>query len=324
MLKHANFQLVPFEEVPLNRDIVVMDEKWIPDYEREWLRAFDGDRDADTNVGYVSYVAARSVGDEWLELSWYPNTYDRFHEVPIFLPKSAFVACVDLWRYDDKPRVFVQSDWLTDIHERPLAAFAIVDAIGVKRLLQTANLSGDALRSLRDRIDEIASRYPEFAFISFADSLLVKQVWSVGHVGSTIKYTYSPEALLPVVAELRRAFKESLGVPAYAIMTQGVNAYADDIALHTSVSGNHVSLNALGLPFAQLMAIESAARQAIRSKAHEPAELYLDAMFFRSLKFNRRFEKNRVATYAYQSPMTKSSSAAYVATMAREIMDNIE
>lgn len=324
MLQNENFQAVSFKEIPLNLDLIVMDERWIPEYDREWVKVFSGDKTADTNVGFVTHVAARSIGDEWVEMSWYPNTNDRYHEVPVFLPRSAFITCVDLSKYDERPRVFVKSDWLAEVHERALAAFAIIDAIGVKRLLQSGNIDGEALRSLRDRVDEIAARYPDFVFISFADSLLVKQVWSIGHIDCDIKYTYSPEALLPVVAELRDAFKQSLCLSAYAIMTQGLNSQADGAALHTSASGNHISLNMLGLPFAQLMAIEEAARRAIREKSHAPAELYLDAMFFRSLKFKFGFERNRVATYSYRSPMTNSSNAAYVAISGKEITDNLE
>ena len=136
MLNDPRFEKIAFEDIPLNRDIFVMDEKWMPEYEREWLKHFSGE-EANTHLGFISYAACRSIGDNWLEMSWYTNTSDRFHEVPVFLPKSAFVECVDLWQYDDKPRVFVNSQWLTELHERPLAAFAIVDAIGVKQLIQT-------------------------------------------------------------------------------------------------------------------------------------------------------------------------------------------
>lgn len=324
MFEHSGFGKLQFEEIPLNRDVVIMDVKWMADFEREWNNTFNGN-DADPYlVGYVTYVAARSIGNDWIELSWYPNTFDRFHEIPIFLPKSAFVTCVDVWEYDGKPTVFVQSDWLTDLHERPLAAFAIVDAIGVKELIQTGTLRSEALRTLRDRIDTIADRYPDFAFISFADSLLVKQVWSVGHVHSSITYTYAPELLLPVVSELLKAFKEALGLSAYGIMTQGLNAYSDDVTLHRSAKGNHISLNTLGLPFAQLMAIEEAARRGIRTAAHPAAELYLDSTFFRSLKLKYEFDKNRLTPHTYQSPMTKSLKATYVATSVRELTDNLK
>lgn len=302
----------------------MMDAQWITAFEREWIKTFNGEEAEPYQVGYVSYVSARSVGNDWIELSWYPNIHDRFHEVPVFLPKSAFVTCVDVWEYDGKPKVFVQSDWLTDLHERPLAAFAIVDAIGVKDLLRTGRLQPELLRSLRDRIDAVAEQYPDFAFISFADSLLVKQVWSVGHVHSSIKYTYSPELLLPVVSELIQAFKEALGLSAYGIMTQGLNAYSDDISLYRSAQGNHVSLNTLGLPFAHLMAIEVAARHAIKKGIHAPAELYLDSTFFRSLKMRFEFEKNRLETYPYLSPITKSPKATYVATSVGEIIGNLK
>ncbi|MDB5761828.1 MAG: hypothetical protein JWQ21_823 [Herminiimonas sp.] len=324
MFDHDGFRKIQFEAIPLNQDLIMMDAKWIAEFEREWIKTFNESEADPYLVGYVSHISARSVGNDWIELSWYPNTHDRFHEVPVFLPKSAFVNCVDVWQYDGRPTVFVYSEWLTDLHERPLAAFAIVDAIGVKELLRTGRLRPELLHTLRDRIDMIADRYPDFAFISFADSLLVKQAWSVGHVHSSIGYTYTPELLLPVVSELFQAFEETLNVPAYGILTQGLNAYSDDVNLHCSGKGNHVSLNTLGLPFAQLMAIEDAARHSIRVKAHAPAELYLDSTFFRSLKMKFEFDKNRLPTHAYQSPLTKSPKATYVATSVREIMDNLK
>jgi hypothetical protein len=166
-----------------------------------------------------------------------PNIFDRFHETSVFLPKTEFVDCIGSWRYDEDPHIFVRTEWITELHERPLAAFAIVDAIGVKDLLRSGKLSSDSLRQLRDRIDDIADRHAGFAFISFADSVLIKQIWSVGHVDSGIKYTYSPEALLPVVSELRNAFLETLGVSTYTVMTQGINAYDVETSLHTADSG---------------------------------------------------------------------------------------
>lgn len=319
MFEHPNFDRFSFEDIPLNRDIILMDEVWMLAYEREWLKHYRGE-EADLYPGYVSYVAARSVSDGWLELSWYPNTYNRFHEIPVFLPKTAFIACIGSWRYDEDPHIFVRTEWITELHERPLTAFAIVDAIGVKDLLRSGKLSSKSLRHLRNRIDDIANRHTDFAFISFADSLLVKQVWSVGHVDSDIKYTYSPEALFPIVSELRDAFRETLGVSTYAVMTQGINAYNEGTSLHTSIKGNHVSLDTLGLPFAQLMSIDEAARKAIRSNLHSPAELYLDVTFFRSIRLKHEFNKKALPVYRYQSPMTKSFDSGYVATSIDEIL----
>ena len=180
------------------------------------------------------------------------------------------------------------------------------------------------MRLLRDRIDVIASNNPAFAFISFADSLLVKQVWSVGHVDSEISYTYSPESLFPAVIQLREAILETLGLSSYAIMSQGINAYADNEASYQSTVGNHFSFNTLGLPFAQILATEEAARSAIRSDVHAPAELYIDTMFYRSLNFKVEFDKNQLELYPYRSPMTKSATSMYVAMNVSEILENLK
>ncbi len=146
----------------------------------------------------------------------------------------------------------------------------------------------------------------------------------MGHVQSDITYTYSPEALFPVIADLFHAFRETLGTPAYAIITQGVNAYAKGNALHLSPSGNHISLNALGLPFAQLLAIDKAVRQALREGSHQAAELYLDSTFFRSLNLKFEFDKNRLWKYGYRSPITKALGAGYVVTSLDEIKRNLK
>lgn len=325
MFQHPKFNLRSFDDLPVDQDLILMDEKWMGDVEQEWLKVFAGDADADPYpVGYVSDVVVRSVGEEWVDLSWYPNTFDRFHEVTTFLPKSAFITCVDIAEYDDRPRIFVRSEWLMRLHEHPLTSFAMIDAAGVKRLLQEGKLSEAALLSLRDRVDTIAECYPDYAFISFADNVLVKQAWSVGHIEGTTKYTYAPEGLVPVIAEVCDAILQTLKIPSYAVVTQGMNAYSEGAALHRSSAGNHVSLNTLGLPFAQLMSIEGAARTAIRNREHAPAQLYLDATFFRSLRMAGSFDKAALPLHPYRSPMSRDLKASYVATSLNEILNNLK
>jgi hypothetical protein len=323
MFDHQGFLRYSFNHVPLDTDLYLMDEKWMQAFEQDWLQQLDGTGAASYGVGYASPAAARSVGDSWLEMSWYVNIINRFHEVPVFLPKSAFVTCIDVANYDEKPHLFVRSNWLTELHERPLATFAIVDAAGVKTLLQSGKLPAKALHALRDRIDAIGARHPELGFISFADSLLVKQVWSVGHIEGQVRYTYEPEALFPVIAELHRAIEQELGTGAYTVMTQGINSYDDPLALHVSARQNHVSLNSLGVPFAQLLAIDSAARKASKAKVHAKSELYVDSMLFRSLNLKYEFDRTRQTHWPYQSPMTHSVGATYVATSISTIVDNL-
>jgi hypothetical protein len=182
------------------------------------------------------------------------NINDRFHEVPLFLPENRIVTCVDIPAYDENPHIFVRSAWLTEIHEKPLATFALVDAIGIKALLQRGQLPAVSLQALRAKIDAVADKYPHFAFVSFADALIVKQVWSVGHVESSIRYTYSPETLFPAVSDLLGAITEVLGVDAYTVMTQGMNAYTAAVVAN---SGN--SFRSTQRPHGSSFAVPSAA-----------------------------------------------------------------
>lgn len=323
MFQNPKFIKINFEEIPLNQDLIIMDEKWAKGYEREWEKLFNEKEAAPYSIGYVSWVAARSIGENWIELSWYPNIFDRFHEIPIFLPKSAFITCIDLSEHDEKPTIFVKSEWVEDLHTRPLAAFAIIDAIGVKEQLQSGALRPKSLQNLRELVDQTAANHPNLAFISFADSLLIKQSWSVGYADKNIKYSYSPEFLLPAIKELQKSFQTALNLPSYAIMTQGLNAYEDSQTIHTSSSGNHISLNTLGLPFAQLMAIEDSARCAIKNQIHPREELYIDSMLFRSLDFKPGVDKSKFKLHPYTSPMTKSQNSYYTATSYQEIFDQL-
>ena len=78
----------------------------------------------------------------------------------------------------------------------------LIDAIGVKAALSNGTLTRLKLVALRDKIDEISARYPDVAFVSFADSLLLKSNWVVGHRGSEITYTYEPETIVRLLPDV--------------------------------------------------------------------------------------------------------------------------
>src|SRR5262245_57642040 len=141
MFDNFNFRKYDFSEIPLNRDIYVMGEQWISEYERAWLEAFEGSDRSAYEVGYVSFAAARAVGDTAIELSWFANVFDRSHEVKVLLPKKAFITCVECRDYDDKPRLFVRDAWIDELYLRSYSVFALVDAIGVKAALTNGTLT---------------------------------------------------------------------------------------------------------------------------------------------------------------------------------------
>jgi hypothetical protein len=304
--KHA------FENIPLDRDLYLMDEQWMPAYEQSLLSLFSGGKRE--QVGYISSAAARAISANAIDLSWYPNIFDRFHEIRVILPRSEFVVCTECWQRDEKPRIFVRSGWLTNLHLRAYSVFALIDAIGVKEALANGTLTRPKLIALRDKIDEIATRYPAIAFISFADSLLLKSNWFVGQWDSAIHYTYEPEAIIRLLPEIDSAYRDTLGMNIYAVITQGNNEYYDDDLLHISPARNHVSLNSLGLPFAQLMAIDSAARKNIRDGVHPRREVYMDQNFFRSLRLDLKFDKGNRSKYFYEAPMARGSSYYFLGT----------
>lgn len=318
---HPQFQHFAFEAVPLDRDVFLMDESWLPDWEAAYLEFFEGKEFR--NVGYISRAAVRSATTDALEISWYPNIFDRFHEVAVVLPRAAFVACIDVFDYDEKPHIFVKDEWLKALHLRPYSAFALVDAIGVKQALMTGRLTGDKLIALRQMIDAIADATPGVAFVSFADSLLLKANWFVGQYDSDVSYSYEPEMLIRLLPTVAHVYREVLDMEVYATITQGVNEYADTSLIHRSSAGAHVSLNSLGLPFAQLLAIDEAARRAIRAGHHGRHELYLDEYFFHSLRFTYGFDKHAQQNAPYNAPMS-TSPGKYYCMAASTILENLD
>lgn len=324
MFEDDKFDHYVFEEIPLERDLYLMDEKYIVEYDA-MMSSFLKDPDSQeyNHVGYVSFVAGRKVLDDSVELSWYANVSDRFHEVSIILPKDQFVYCVGCWRYDEKPIIFVKYNWLQNLHLRSYSVFAMIDAIGVKKYLEQDKITQEMLSSLRDEIDKLAGNYPEVSFISFADSLLLKSNWSVGTFDSDIAYTYQPEVFISLANEICNIYKCCLGLPTYAVIAQGNNAYYDDPLLHISESKNHISLNSLGIPFAQLMDIESTVRTNIRAKNHDPADIYMDSQYYNSLKFKYSFEKQEQPKADYQTKMV-SKSCTYYFNSTESILSNLE
>jgi len=321
VFSHHEFRTYPFERIPLDCDIFLMDERWMAEYEAALVDMFN-DMDY-RNIGYVSCAAARSVGPESVEISWYPNVFDRFHEVSVVLPRDAFVACVDCPRYDEKPHVFVKGSWLSGLHLRPYSAFALIDAIGVKSATSRGQLGGKMLVRLRDRIDEIAASSPGIGFVSFADTLLIKANWFLGQHDSSVSYSSAPESLVQLMPRIAEAFQDELGMQVYAAITQGVNEYEDSALLHSSASGNHLSLNSLGRPFAQLLSIDEAVRRAIRAGTHPPCELYMDDHFYHSLRFRRGFDRHAQRNAPYMAPLSLAPRTYYCADR-ETILSNLD
>ena len=85
------------------------------------------------------------------------NITDRFHEMRVTLPRTQFITCTECRDYDEKPRIFVRGDWLTNLHLREHSVFALIDAIGVKAKLERGHITRSKLIKLRKALDDIAA-----------------------------------------------------------------------------------------------------------------------------------------------------------------------
>ena len=110
-----------------------------------------------------------------------------------------------------------------------------------------------------------------------------------------------------LASEINEIYKATLGLSTYAVITQGVNEYYDDSLSYVSDLRNHISLNSLGIPFAQIFEIEATAKKAIKAETHPRAELYMDEQYYRSLKYKYAFDTNAGASNAYKSKMRGTS-----------------
>lgn len=322
MFKDGDIDKYSFEEIPIDRDCLLMSENYMDEFDETLKKMLRQEECNPYEVGYVSPVAIRKINDNSLELSWYPNTYTRFHEVSITLPRDKVKICVGCWQYDIKPYIFVDHEWLEQLHLREYSIFALIDAIGVKAAIRANLLSKNKLIELRDKIDKLAEKYLDISFISFADSLILKSNWDVGYFNKGIECSYRPETFLTVVKELESIYRDVLGLQVYAVLTQGSNEYYGESLLHISNSKNHICLNSLGVPFAELLAIENAAKEAIKSGEHPPMQLYMDEQFYHSLQFKFEFKKNTKPKNTYSAIM-KSQHPSYYYSSCDVLIQNL-
>jgi len=302
---HPYFELYDFDQLPENRDCYLMDEVYAKAYEKTMLDVFARIDAKPWEVGYVSYVAVRLNGTESATISWYPNIGNRLHEVITQLPRSVFFRCVECWQYNEKPRIFVEGNWLRQLNCRENSVFCMIDAIGTKNAIKSNKLTRTTLVRLREEIDLLSNSNPDISFISFADTVILKSSW----VGKDIN-SYQPEKIIKIIYQIKDIYWKLLDLRVYAVLTQGSNAYYQDTSLHISKTQNHVCLNSLGFPFAQLKEIEEDARTHIRNKRNSGFDIYIDETFLKSLNFKSDVRASTFSTY-YHSKTTGTSPRYY-------------
>lgn len=298
-----------------NYELLLQDEVYIKEYKRSITDQNNGGEWKE--VGYINFVAVKRVTPKIIELSFFPIRSDRRLELPIVLPRDQIVTCVRAWQWDEKPTLFVKSNWLEKTLSRFNCVFGLIDASEVKNKLETGVAINEQLPKLRSGLDAIAARYPQISFVSFADNVLLKSNWSLD-----VKHSYNPEALLYLFTEIRTLFKESLGLAVYGVFTQGSNEYYTDASMHVSETKNHVCLNSLGASFADLWTIEAAACRAYKENPHSD-DLYLDELYFNSLRLDSNFKETILDWNSYTKRISKAS-AWYARVSCDEVLKNLK
>jgi len=220
------------------------------------------------------------------------NLIDRCHLV------SEYISPDDIRSmkigYDGNIYIVVKKRRYDSFYKKYSVSFALVDFIGSKNKLKESPLSVVALQpKILAIIDSFAVNHPELAIVSFADTIIIKTIWSY------LKHkTYSPETFLKSVLDLRSLLRKRLHIKSYVIVTQGQNFIETDKLIHLNSTGNHIGMLSLGPPFAALFEIE----RTIRNNK-ENSDIYLEDTFYYSMN-NRSFLTRLIPKSSFPCPIS--------------------
>ena len=65
-----------------------MSEIFMKEFDKALVKMFTGANCNPYEVGYASCVEVKKINESSIDLSWYANTIERFHEVSISVPKD--------------------------------------------------------------------------------------------------------------------------------------------------------------------------------------------------------------------------------------------
>jgi len=269
------------------------------------------------NVLWCSVDASR---ENAIDLEIQVNVRDRGHCAVRTLPKSQLIAHVRFLDRDGHPYLVVDQAWFDELQGSTFSIYGLVDVGGMRNYLsECGQVPWEVISELRKRIDAIAAEHQHCAFISLADSIVVKTNWSGGSDG--YEATYQPEKFIALLGTLTDTFSSVFHMPAYAVAAQGVNQCGDGALIHVSTEGNHVLVPSLATPFAQLFEIERAARDSIKAGLHQPSTLYLSKALFQSLRFRGHSAPSDLVQrlVKYRSRAVSAESGFYLPTSQAEL-----
>jgi hypothetical protein len=223
---------------------------------------------------------------------------ERLHLVSEYLSQSD-IESIKIGT-DGNKYIVLRKQRYDSLWRRNSVTFGLIDLIGTKKKVEKAPLLlMKEMAKIQNILDRFASKNPEIAILSFADSLIIKTTWSYHK-----ERTYNPELFLKTISQLMNLLKAKINSDSYAIITQGQNFIEAKKILH--IKGNHIGMLSIGYPFAALFEIDKRVK-VLDSK--EKRSMYMEDVFYYSLTEELPFlDISTKKEHAFASPLIGSSS----------------
>lgn len=201
---------------------------------------------------------------------------------------------------DGETYIVIKKKRYNSLWKKHSVSFAFIDLIGTKEIFKrSSDELMKLLKKVQAKIDAFANIHPTIAILSFADSLIVKTVWSYHK-----KITYSPENFLNTILQLRSMLRQEVGIDSYVILTQGQNFIESKKLVHVNNRGNHFGMLSVGPPFASLFGIDSIVKELRNS---DKRSLYIEKMFYDSLNDKSLLNSTTMKTHLFDSSFLKTT-----------------
>ena len=322
----AKTELCTLDDVPLHRDCVLIGSDQFEELNRIWKDFFASGAGMDhpNNHLRVRWCALKGIGADSCEVNICVTKMSRYHGAVKTLPRSKFIVGVYSWDYAKRRYLVVDQQWFDQIEQEPFSLYALVDVIGMKKLLDKhGRVDERQLTAIREGIDALAARNPDHAFLTFADNVLVKTLWRAAE--PEYDATYKPEQFLGITEEIDAIFAGALGLHTYVVATQGANYSEETSLLQISPGRNHVFFGSLATPFVEIFEIDKAIRAALQRGTHGPKELYLSESLFLTLQYTHYQDKDELKErlFPFTSKINLEGGGNYLAIDRDELRSRL-
>jgi hypothetical protein len=319
--RDKDFEVVPFEKLEVNREHFFTKRSNIAEVEDYYCKVFQGSDDVEFPTCYLDKMVIKSVAENYVIVDIFPNTHDRFHRFEKRIPRKVFDSCLYVYSYDKRPYFFIEDEWVDRFWNSKYSSYVFIDLIGFKKYMeQEVELDRELAEEINKKLDKFVSSRADISILSVSDSVILKKNWGIRDDYND----FTPEILIEDFLEIKKIFKEMIGLDSFAVFTQGFNEFSTEDNLRFSEDCRHVSMLTSGAPFVDLMDIEKVAVMNQKNGIHPPCDCYFHDDFFLSLNF--KFEhsdwRQNVKKFSFDSRTTFSDK--YVPLNSTDVIKKVK